>query len=70
MVAPALAWSLIEGVGPHNYVRYGLGAGALSVVGLLAGLRWSAHPLWDEVDALGQRALAWVSRRRRGRESS
>ena len=70
VVAPALAWSLIEGVGPHNYVRYGLGAGALSVVGLLAGLRWSAHPLWDEVDALGQRALAWVSRRRRGRESS
>lgn len=65
-VTPALSWSLVEGVGPHNYIRFGLGAGALSLLGLVVGLRWSAHPLWAEAEVVAQQAWAWVSKRLHG----
>lgn len=63
-MAPALAWSLGEGVGPNNYVRFGLIGGALSLIAWLVGLRWSRHPLWAEVESAGRRAVEWLARRR------
>jgi hypothetical protein len=63
-VAPAALWAFVEGVGDHNFVRFGLGAGLLTALAWLMALRLLRHPLLDELRPIGERIRQWVRRPR------
>jgi O-antigen/teichoic acid export membrane protein len=60
---PAAVWALWAGVGTHNYITFGLAAGALTVISWLVALKVLGHPLWEEVAGTAQRLSARMRRR-------
>lgn len=57
-VAPAVLWAAVQGVGPHNYVAFGIGGGVLTVIGWLVAIHWLRHPLAAELEPIKRRLLS------------
>jgi len=57
-VAPAATWAAFVGVTPENFVVFGVGSGALTVVCWLLGVYLLRHPLLEELAPIKQRFAA------------
>lgn len=57
-VAPVAVWAAVQGVGKHNFVVFGVGGGALTVVSWLVAIHLLRHPLVAELEPIKRRLLA------------
>lgn len=58
-VAPAALWALVDPVGMHNYVAFGVGGALLTAACWVAAVRWLGHPLFVEIEPLLRRLAVW-----------
>jgi O-antigen/teichoic acid export membrane protein len=56
--APAALWAALAGVGPHNFVAFGVGGGLLTAVAWLAAIHGLRHPLVAELEPIKRRLMA------------